>query len=284
MLSYRHSFHAGNPADVLKHLVLQRCLIYLTRKDKPLCYIDTHAGAGAYRLDGPQARKTGEYRQGIGSLWEQQNLPPLLQEYRALIQAFNPEPELLSYPGSPWIAAQLLRPQDRLFLHELHATDAPRLQQLFTTDKRVQVQASDGFQGCLGHLPPIQRRGLVLIDPSYEVKRDYDTVVEVLNKAVRRFATGVYALWYPVVERERIRRLEKKLRNSGIPGIQLFELGLSADGATSGMTASGMVVINPPYTLKAEMESVLPWLARQLGRDGAGHSRCEQLTPESRPA
>ncbi|HPQ97263.1 MAG TPA: 23S rRNA (adenine(2030)-N(6))-methyltransferase RlmJ, partial [Thiolinea sp.] len=112
MLSYRHAFHAGNPADVLKHLVLQRCLTYLTRKDKPLCYIDTHAGAGAYRLDGMQARKTGEYRQGIGRLWEQTELPPLLQEYRALIRVLNPEQELLRYPGSPWIAAQLLRPHD----------------------------------------------------------------------------------------------------------------------------------------------------------------------------
>lgn len=278
MLSYRHAFHAGNFADVLKHLVQVEILRYLQQKDKPFVYIDTHAGAGLYSLRSPEAEKVGEYRHGIAKLLNQ-NWPQLADYVHSVQAVQSLEPDAMLYPGSPMLAQHWLRPQDRALLFELHPSDYRLLQQNMANRRQIQMQNSDGFAGLLSALPPKERRGLILIDPSYEIKTDYQTVVETLIKAHRRFATGTYALWYPVVDRARIDALEQTLIHSGIRDIQLFELGLSADTSARGMTSAGMIVINPPWTLKATMDQVLPPLMQCLA-GGTGLWRSEVLVAE----
>lgn len=283
MLSYRHAFHAGNYADVLKHTVLIHTLDYLLQKDKSLRIIDTHAGAGLYKLNSPQALKTAEFEGGIAKLrllaQEQHPLPAPLANYLAIVNNTNPGQALTRYPGSPAIIQQLMRDQDRLFAHELHPADAQLLKEYLGQDKRINIIESDGFAGMQGLLPPPDRRGLVLIDPSYEVKSDYQEVVKQLTQAHKRFATGTYAIWYPVVLRQRMDAMEQALKKSGIKNIQLCELAIQADNPDYGMTASGMIVVNPPWTLWKAMEETLPWLVDHLGGDGA-HYRLEQLVSE----
>ncbi|WP_210396222.1 23S rRNA (adenine(2030)-N(6))-methyltransferase RlmJ [Motiliproteus sediminis] len=278
MLSYRHGFHAGNHADVLKHLVLVRCLQYLVQKPKPVCYLDTHAGGGAYSLADARAQKTGEYRDGIGRLWQCDHLPSPLQAYHDQVAIFCGA-SLDAYPGSPVLAAQLLRDVDRLLLNELHSSEQQVLKQRFAADRRVRVIEGDGYVGGLAALPPKERRGLVLIDPPYEIKSDYERVVKWLKDAHRRFATGIYALWYPVVDRARIDRLQQAIKASGIARIDLYELCVAPD-TSPGMGGSGMVVINPPWQLRAEMEITLPWLAERLAPEGGGRYRIVELAGE----
>ncbi|MGZ5028570.1 MAG: 23S rRNA (adenine(2030)-N(6))-methyltransferase RlmJ [Methylobacter sp.] len=277
MLSYRHSFHAGNFADVLKHIILIQSLDYLSTKDKPLCCIDTHAGPGKYELDSEYAQKNREFDNGIGKLWRRNDLPECVARYVSLIKRFNKPDQLTRYPGSPLIAKQLLRDKDRLCLFELHNTEIKLLNAVADKDKRIKVFHSDGLKDSLKLLPPLERRGLILIDPSYEIKSDYLQVVETLIAMHKRFATGTYALWYPVVDRNRNQELERAIQNSGIKDVQLFELGMHTDSNAHGMTASGMIVINPPWTLSAEMKQVLPWLANVLGNHGEGFYRIETL-------
>lgn len=277
MLSYRHGFHAGNFADVLKHIVLVELLDYLTRKDKPFEYIDTHAGAGMYRLDSPQSGKTAEYQGGIGRLSAEDF--PELSRYLSLVQRANGGDRLNCYPGSPWLAQQYLREKDRAWLYEAHPADFASLERLMAADRHIRCNSGDGFKGLLAHLPPTAKRGLVLMDPPYEVKSDYQKVVESLSKAHRKFPSGVYALWYPVVERSRIETIERQLCNSGIRSIQLFELAIQADSPERGMTGSGMIVINPPWTLFGWMQQLLPKLLATLGK-ADGFYRCETLVEE----
>ncbi|MGZ4998248.1 MAG: 23S rRNA (adenine(2030)-N(6))-methyltransferase RlmJ [Methylobacter sp.] len=280
MLSYRHSFHAGNFADVLKHIILIQSLEYLRKKDKPFCCIDTHAGPGKYELDGEYALKNREFDNGIAKLWQRNDLPECVAHYVSLIKRFNSSGKLTRYPGSPLITKQLLRDKDRLCLFELHNTEIKLLNAVADKDKRITVFHADGLKSCLKLLPPFERRGLVLIDPSYEIKSDYRQVVETLIAMHKRFATGTYALWYPVVDRNRNQELERSIQASGIKNVQLFELGIHADSDEHGMTASGMIVINPPWTLAADMKQVLPWLANILGNDGDGFYRIETLVEE----
>lgn len=277
MLSYRHSYHAGNFADVLKHIVQIEILQHLGKKDKPFDYIDTHSGAGLYDLTSVHASKLQEFNNGIGKLNIEQW--PELSRYFEVIKQFNSNNELAYYPGSPLIAAQFLRPSDKAWLYEIHPSDLELLQQNTARLRNVRVNQSDGFTGLIGLLPPQSRRALVLIDPSYEIKTDYDKIFNVVTKAYKRFATGTYAIWYPVVDRDRINALEQKFVQSGIKDIQLFELGLSADTDGSGMTSSGMLVINPPWHLFEKMTTLLPKLATELAGAG-GVYRCEQLVSE----
>ncbi|WP_027157108.1 23S rRNA (adenine(2030)-N(6))-methyltransferase RlmJ [Methylobacter luteus] len=280
MLSYRHSFHAGNFADVLKHLILIQILEHLRKKDKPFCCVDTHAGPGAYALDSDYALKNREFDNGIGKLWQRHDLPAGVAAYVDLIRQFNGSDKLTRYPGSPLITQSLLRSADRLFLYELHSTEIALLIEVVDKDRRIKVFHDDGLKSGIGLLPPAERRGLVLIDPSYEMKSDYQEVVETLKKMHKRFATGIFALWYPVVERSRNKKLEQAMQNSGIKNVQLYELGIQADTSEHGMTASGMIVVNPPWTLKSDMEPVLPWLADVLGESGAGFYRIQELAGE----
>ena len=266
MLSYRHGFHAGNFADVLKHSVVTLIVHALKQKDKPFVYIDTHAGAGKYALQSEFAQKTGEYQQGIGRLWHCDSIPEAACDYLAAVRAENTG-QLQRYPGSPQLVRRLIRPQDRLQLSELHSTDYASLQQLFVGDKQVSVQKEDGLQTLLKKLPPIQRRGLVLIDPSYEVKADYSKVVETLIQAHRRFATGIFALWYPIIERSTTENLLHKIAASGIPKQLRIEHCVHPDSAVRGMTGSGMLLLNPPWQLEEQVNSLLPWLNRQLTDD-----------------
>ena len=279
MLSYRHSFHAGNPADVVKHLVLAQVLSYQTLKDKPLDYIDTHSGAGFFELAGADAQKTQEYLDGIAKLYQHSSEHQALNDYIELIKSFNDTDQLAFYPGSPKIAEHFLRRQDKGWFFELHPRDLALLQENMSGKRSIRVRGENGFAGLIGLLPPASRRACVLIDPPYEVKDDYDTVVKTLTKAYQRFATGTYMIWYPVVDRERIERMEEGLIASGMRNIQLFELATQADTDVHGMTASGMIVINPPWKLKQTMDNVLPELVSLLS-DSSGFYRSEQLVAE----
>ncbi|MDD1629865.1 MAG: 23S rRNA (adenine(2030)-N(6))-methyltransferase RlmJ, partial [Methylococcaceae bacterium] len=243
MLSYRHSFHAGNFADVLKHIILIKILEHLKKKDKPFCCIDTHAGPGEYALDDGYALKNREFENGIGKLWQRDDFPDSVANYVNFIKKFNNTDELIRYPGSPLIIKQFLRNNDRLFLYELHSTEIELLNLAVTRDRRVKLFHADGLKNVLGLLPPNEHRGMILIDPSYEIKSDYNLVIETLIQMHKRFATGTYALWYPVVERSRNKQLEKAIKTSGIKNVQLFELGIKTDTHEHGMTASGMIVV-----------------------------------------
>lgn len=289
MLSYRHAFHAGNFADVLKHLTLVSALAYLVQKPKPVCYLDTHAGPGRYLLSKSHAQTNREFATGIGRLIERGDAPPVVERYLRLVRAANPGGqaggELSVYPGSPAFARHLLRAQDRLLLWELHPAEFAALDRQCRADGRVRVCPEDGFAGVIAQLPPRERRGLVLIDPPYEIKADYQRVVATLVAAHCRFATGVYAIWYPVVERQRSDALIRAVKATGIANLHRFELGVAPDTPGHGMTASGMLVVNPPWPLAGEMDAALPWLAEMLARaDGAGRSggyfRSEAVTGE----
>lgn len=280
MLSYQHAYHAGNFADVLKHVVLQRTLKHLKLKANPLCYIDTHAGSGHYKLNGSEAQKNKEYLNGIDSLWLRDDLPDILTDYVNLIKQFNHSKQLTHYPGSPLIASKLLGDNDRLFLYELHTSESRLLTEAIKKDKRIKIFRANGLQDSLGLLPPKERRGLILIDPSYEIKNEYQVVVDAIKEMTKRFTTGCYCLWYPVVARKRNQYIERALIASGIKNIQLFELGLQPDSDEFGMTACGMIVINPPWTLFTEMQQILPWLVDALAQPNQGFYRVEQLVAE----
>lgn len=269
MLSYRHAFHAGNHADVLKHLIELQLLQYLNQKDKPYWYVDTHAGAGAYALDSGYAAKNAEYETGIARLWDRQDLPAPLADYVQLIRRMNPDGMLRHYPGSPWIAAQATRADDRLRLFELHSSDAPLLEQnMADAGRRAKVDAADGFAGLKGLLPPPPRRALVLIDPPYEDKKDYARVVSVLDDALRRFATGVYAVWYPQLQRADVARMIEQLKTLPAKGWLHARLTVQAPSPDGfGMHGSGMFVLNPPWTLHATLKDVMPYLVKVLGQD-----------------
>lgn len=271
MLSYRHSFHAGNFADVLKHTVLMYVLNYMNRKEKPYCYIDTHAGAGLYRLDSSEASKTGEYMTGIGLL-QNKALPNLLAEYTALIDSFNSTETLLHYPGSPAIARRLLRPHDRAQLTELHSSDVKLLSDYIGRQRTIGVLQKDGLEHLIATLPPREKRAVVLIDPSYEIKTDYALVAKTLSAAVQRFATGTYMIWYPVIQRAQTESFISSLVNTGIPDMLRLELCVRSDDLEHGMTGSGMVLVNPPYRLKNDMETLMPELHQLLVTDNAGRS------------
>lgn len=272
MLSYRHGFHAGNFADVLKHSLITLMINALKQKEKPFVYIDTHAGAGKYFLKSEFAQKTGEYQQGIGKIWGNGQLPAEMQDYLAAVRAENTGKQLLRYPGSPQLARRLIRSQDRLVLSELHGTDFENLQQLFAQDKQVSVAKEDGLEMLEKKLPPIQKRGLVLIDPSYEIKGDYLKVVAALVKAHKHFATGIYALWYPVIDRSLTEKLLQNLKETGIPRQLRIEHCVVGDGAARGMTGSGMLIINPPWQLDIQAENLLSWLNQELTA-GQGKSK-----------
>ncbi|MBL1319825.1 MAG: 23S rRNA (adenine(2030)-N(6))-methyltransferase RlmJ [Methylophaga sp.] len=277
MLSYRHSFHAGNYADVIKHIVLTEIFEHLIKKDSAFDYIDTHAGTGLYNLQNEHASKLQEYKQGIAKLDTEEW--PELATYLDIVAKHNSDKELKFYPGSPLIAMHFLRAKDRGWLYELHPKDAELLSNNMAKIKRARVMHEDGFKGLLSLLPPISRRAVVLIDPSYEIKTDYAHVFNTLAAAYKKFPIGTYVLWYPVVDRTVIDTLERKFIRSGIKKIQRFELAIAPDQFGSGMSASGMIVINPPWTLKDKMSQILPKLVTTLGNAGAFY-KCDTLVGE----
>jgi 23S rRNA (adenine2030-N6)-methyltransferase len=269
MFSYRHAFHAGNHADVLKHIVLLQIAEYMAEKPAPFWIIDTHAGAGRYALDSAQASKLGEFRDGIGRLWDRKGLPPAAVDYVEFVKMLNPDGVLRHYPGSPWLASQLLREGDRLRLYELHSTDLKLLQECFkTAGRQITVNATDGFAGLKAILPPPPRRALILIDPSYETRDDYVNVVKGLQEALKRFATGTYAVWYPMLNKLESRKLAGRLKNLGAANWLHVTLEVSAPSKEGfGMNGSGMFIINPPWTLEKKLHETLPKLTEILARD-----------------
>lgn len=295
MLSYRHAFHAGNHADVLKHVVLIQLLRYLGQKDTPCMYIDTHAGAGVYALDTGYAAKNLEYETGISRLWDRKDLPPAVAEYVALVKSLNPSGKMRYYPGSPYCADKVLREQDRLRLFELHPADSQILEGNFrkleahaaaqgnrpaVRGKRVIVQRGDSFQALKALLPPPSRRGLVLIDPPYEVKDDYRLVKNMLTDALQRFATGTYAVWYPILNRMESRQLPDKLKRLPCNGWLNVSLSISTPSPDGfGLHSSGMFIINPPYTLEPILKEVMPYLVSVLGRDAGARFTLESGAP-----
>ncbi|MBP0597050.1 23S rRNA (adenine(2030)-N(6))-methyltransferase RlmJ [Herbaspirillum sp. LeCh32-8] len=283
MLSYRHAFHAGNHADVLKHMVVIQLMRYLGQKDTAYMVIDTHAGAGVYALDGDYASKNAEYETGIARLWNRDDLPEAVQEYVDVVKSLNPSGKMRYYPGSPYCAEKTMRDQDRLRLFELHPTEVKVLDQNFrkleehaaaqgqrpsARGKRVMVQKGDGFLALKAMLPPPSRRGLVLIDPPYEDKRDYARTVEVLRDALTRFPTGMYAVWYPVLQRNESIQLPERLKRLGAKSwlhVTLAIHGPAPDGF--GLHNSGMFILNPPWTLEPMLRELMPYLVDVLGVD-----------------
>ncbi len=295
MLSYRHAFHAGNHADVLKHFVTIQLLQYLNQKDTAYSYIDTHSGAGVYALDGGYASKNAEFETGIGPLWSRTDLPAPLKEYVDLIKEMNPSGKMRYYPGSPYCADKVMREQDRLRLFELHPADAKILADNFrkvadhaaaqgqrptTRGKRVLITKGDGFLGLKALLPPPSRRGLVLIDPPYEDKMDYRKVKDTLADALLRFATGTYAVWYPVLQRMESRQFADKLKQ--LPAASWLNVTLTTNTPMPdgfGLHSSGMFVLNPPYTLEPMLREVMPYLVKVLGKDAGAKFTLESGTP-----
>ena len=294
MFSYRHAFHAGNHADVLKHTMLIAILRYLTQKDSALVVVDTHAGAGLYRLDGDYAGTSGEAADGVVKLFSAlapanaskaaiKDIAPLLQDYMETIGGFNPSGQLKIYPGSPFITQSLLREEarDKLKLFETHPTDskalAANIAQL-KAGRQVAAARQDGFEGLKAFLPPPSRRALVLIDPSYEIKSDYQKVSTCIQDSLKRFATGTYAVWYPVIPRPEAHEIPRRLKTlatqAGKPWLHAtLAIGQAEDRNVpgepergQGLTASGMFIINPPHTLKPAMALALPQMLQVLGR------------------
>ena len=268
MLSYRHAYHAGNHADVLKHLILIQIGLYLAEKPAPFWIVDTHAGAGRYALESEHARKLGEYVDGIGRLWNEPNLPTAAVDYVETVKMLNPDGKLRHYPGSPWLEQKLLRDGDRLRLFEMHTTDSKLLIECFKgAGRQVGITVGDGFTGLKAVLPPPPRRGLVLIDPSYETKADYGAVVKGLQEALKRFATGTYALWYPMLAKLESHQLPDRLKGLGAKDWLHATLEVKAPAKDGfGMHGSGMFIINRPWTLEKTLHETLPKLTELLAQ------------------
>ncbi len=275
MLAYRHAFHAGNHADVLKHLVLVHVLRRMAAKDKPYTLIDTHAGAGGYALEGRYAQKKAEYRNGIGRLWDRTGLPEPLADYVNVVRSFNPDGRLTQYPGSPAIASLLLRPTDPLHLFELHPSDYRALRSFLGRRPHTKVAMGDGFAALKGELPPPSRRGVVLIDPSYELKGDYPKALSAVRETLSRFAQAVVLVWIPQVQLVEAAQLPRRVRaaaDAAAPRGWLHALLTvqQADAQGFGLAGSHMIVINPPHGLLEDVRACLPFLVDALGQyDGA---------------
>jgi 23S rRNA (adenine2030-N6)-methyltransferase len=284
VLSYRHAFHAGNFADVVKHAVLTLLLTALARKDKPFAVIESHAGAGIYDLRAPQARKTREHECGVDLFWRRGDTPAALMPYREAIGAVNPElaPQQAPrfYPGSPLIVQRLLRTRDRLVLTELQQDESELLTRWFADDRRIYVYRREGFKALTEFLPPPERRGLVFVDPSYELGDEWQRVLAALSRAHRRWQTGVLAAWYPIQQRQTVDGFLNQLRTSGMRRILVTELCPLPTDVGRRLNGSGIVIVNPPWQIDERLREVLPWLHSVLDSQGRGGWRVEWLVPE----
>ena len=272
-VNYHHAFHAGNFADVFKHAILLALLDALAAKDKPLCYLETHAGAGTYQLDEESARRTGEWQQGVGRLFEAGAVPPPLRRYVDAIRAFNPQGGLRVYPGSPLLAAHALRADDRLVLCETQDEETALLRAQLRGDPRAHVHQRDGYAALHALLPPAERRGLVLIDPPFEQQRQEFRVIETaLAKAHVRWPTGVYAVWFPIKQRAVIRPFLRWLGTRGWRNVLHAELLVRADHSPLLLNGCGVAIVNAPWRIDAALAPLLPALKTVLAQaDGASH-------------
>jgi 23S rRNA (adenine2030-N6)-methyltransferase len=280
MLAYRHAFHAGNHADVLKHTVLIQVLRHMNGKPKPYRLIDTHAGAGGYSLQGQYARKKGEFEHGIARLMALDALPSALEDYVARVREFNPNGRLEQYPGSPAMARMLLRPGDQHRLFEIHPTDHRILQSYMKDMKGVDVMDVDGFEGLKSQLPPSTRRAVVLMDPSYEGRTDYSRVITALRDALTRFAEGVYVVWYPIVNKLEAAQLPKRLTALAPKGWLNVRMTVQQNSEPGfGLAGSGVFVINPPFTLFETLQDTMPFMVQALAQYAGAHHQIEHHAP-----
>jgi 23S rRNA (adenine2030-N6)-methyltransferase len=268
MLSYRHAFHAGNHGDVLKHAILARVLVYVIQKPAPFVYIDTHAGAGQYKLNDSAALKTNDKDTGVTKIWNETAPPPLLQPYFEVLRTYNVNRELTLYPGSPLIAQHFMRIQDRAVGYELHPSDYQALNHTLISNRRFNIYQKNGFSELLSQLPPKERRGIILIDPSYEQIIEYNAVYTAINQAMKKFATGIYIIWYPLLNAEYATPLLHQLNALNITKTLRVEFTISTMN-TFGLMGSGVWIINPPWLLERELRTALPWLMTKLGEFNA---------------
>jgi len=288
-LNYRHHYHAGNYADVFKHTLLLLLVRAMQRKEKGFLYLDTHAGRGGYDLSVPAVLPDGRSREpehpaGIGRLWGAPELPPVLQDFVALVRRFNDRngatgEELKHYPGSPWIAKLLLRPQDRMALCELREDDAEALDFEFARESRVTVQVLDGYTGLKALLPPPEKRALVLIDPPFEAKGEFAAVARGLKDALKRLPGAVIAVWYPITERARTAEFHHALLELAAPTL-FAELTIAGEESLVRMKGCGLLILNPPWQIDREIRAVLPALRERLKLDAGAATACDWLVPE----
>jgi 23S rRNA (adenine2030-N6)-methyltransferase len=286
-MNYRHAFHAGGFADVIKHIVLVRMLTYLQEKPGPFRVIDTHAGAGLYDLTSDEAQRGGEWLTGIARIMQarfSETTAPLLKPYLDIVRAFNPDRDLKAYPGSPLIARALLRPQDRLTACEVEPKARKRLIDALRRDTQARVVDLDGWLALPAFVPPKERRGLILIDPPYEKKDEFERLAAGFSEAFGKWPSGSYLLWYPVKSRratdDLARHVAATVGNGPSPG-KALRLEFSAAPQTAGapLTSAGLLMVNPPWTLMAELKAILPELEKPLGQGGAGRFRLETPKP-----
>ncbi|EKV29173.1 Protein involved in catabolism of external DNA [Caenispirillum salinarum AK4] len=270
-MNYRHIYHAGNFADVFKHALLALVVDYLTRKDKPFFVLDTHAGLGAYDLSADEAQRTGEWRDGIGRILAEPDPPEALRPYLGAVRALDPDGGMARYPGSPRIARHFMRPGDRLMASELHPEDAAVLKSVFARDRQTKVLELDGYTALKANVPPKERRGLVLMDPPFEQPDEFSAMVRALTAAYRKWPTGIYGLWYPVKGGGVVPAFHGELATAGLGDVLVAEMTvMPVDETTNRLNGTGMVLINPPWTLEDTLHDLLPWLTRVLGRADLG--------------
>jgi 23S rRNA (adenine2030-N6)-methyltransferase len=278
-MNYRHQFHAGNFADVFKHVVLVRLLEALKRKEKGFAYLETHAGAGRYDLRATPSQTTAEYRDGIARLWNRA-LDADLEPYLLGVRALNDGVELRYYPGSPLIARLLLREQDRMRIAELADDDCAQLRAVFAHDRRVTVRCGDGYAALRQWLPPPERRGLVLIDPAYEQSGEWDQILDVLVDSVARWAGGVYAVWYPLKAGGSVAQFKTKLRHSGLRNALTAELAVAPPDSPFRLNGCGMLIVNPPWRIDTEIAPVLHRLGRLLEQGHESRTHISWISPK----
>jgi 23S rRNA (adenine2030-N6)-methyltransferase len=279
-LNYRHAFHAGNFADVVKHAVLVALLEAMKQKDAPFAYFESHAGAGRYDLGGEEAKKTGEHRDGVSRLLAATRLPAMLHVYLNLVRSLNPgiAGGISAYPGSPLIASLLLRPEDRLVLCELQEPEALALRTLFKGDKRVAVHRRDGYEALRALLPPTPRRGVALIDPPFEAQAlEFEIIADALEAAFARWKTGIFAVWYPIKLRQQIAPFHRFLRKSGMSKVLVAELCVHPDNSALRLNGCGLAIVNAPYRLDRTLAEILPALLKLLAQGRFGSQRVEWL-------
>lgn len=277
-MNYRHIYHAGNFADVVKHALLALVIDYLTRKDKPFFVLDTHAGIGAYDLESEPARRTGESRDGIDRVLAAGSPPPELGPYRRALDTVAAGRPGRWYPGSPRLARALMRPADRLVAVELHPEDVETLKAEFARDRQVKVVPLDGYTALKAYVPPKERRGVVLVDPPFEQPDEFTRLIETLQTAHAKWPSGTYALWYPVKGGGQVPRFHGALAGAGLGDVLLTELTITAPDPGNRLTGTGMIFINPPWLLADQATALLPWLSAVLGRDRGAGWRVEWLS------
>lgn len=285
-MNYRHAYHAGNFADVLKHSVLALILEHLKLKDAPFRVVDTHAGIARYDLTGPSAAKTGEWKSGIGRLLGAHaasipvDVAPYLAPYLRVVTDLNPGGDLVHYPGSPLVALKLMRKTDRLVANELHPEDAATLDDTIGSDRRVKILSLDAYVALKSLLPPPERRGAVMIDPPFEVRDEFSQLIRGLRQATRRFATGIHLVWYPIKDRDAVATFHDEILAAGFAKALAMELAVGVTPNAYALNACGLVVINPPHTLKAAAETLLPYFAQHLAQGAGAASRVRWLGTE----